>query len=136
MDGEIAAPGKTLAALVAAEGFLARVRPPMDGESAALGKALAALVAAEGFLARVRPAMDGEMAAPGKTLAALVAAEGLLNGHMDQLAVLGGSYLAGLGLVHRFGCSLARGHGRGQDILTYFGLVRVVSCHGKCRLLV
>ena len=79
MAGEMAAVDKSLTALVAAEGSLARVRPAMASEMAALGKALAALVAAEGFLARVRPAMDGEMAAGGEALAALVAAVGLVG---------------------------------------------------------
>ncbi len=65
-----------LAALVAAEGFLARVRPAMRGENVAVGEALAALVAAEGFLASVRPAMLGETAAERKALTALVATEG------------------------------------------------------------
>ena len=57
----------------------------MDGEKVAVSKALAALVAAEGFLARVRPAMDGESAVAGKALSALVAAEGLHSvlGHFD-----------------------------------------------------
>ncbi len=39
------------------------VRSTMGGETAAGGKALTALVAAEGFLARVRPTMAGETAA-------------------------------------------------------------------------
>jgi hypothetical protein len=47
----------------------------MDGEIGVGGKALAALVTAEGFLARVRPAMGGESAVAGKTLTALVATE-------------------------------------------------------------
>jgi hypothetical protein len=79
MDGETSALGEALTALVAAEGFLARVRPTMDNKNAAPGKALTALVAVEGFLARVRPTMDGEVAAPGKALAALVAAVGFIG---------------------------------------------------------
>ena len=42
---------------------LCRVRPSMAGEMFVAGKAPAALVAAEGFLARVRPTMACETAA-------------------------------------------------------------------------
>ena len=51
----------------------------MAVETAGVGKALTALVAAEGFLARVRPAMAGESGALGKGPATLVAAVGLVG---------------------------------------------------------